>query len=768
MRLKIAAATFVFALLAVFAASLFTGTSTAEADPPAGAEDVKSVSEEIRNAGENANFAANELPPPARGDDNRFPPRLGDHRLFVALDDTLTNPFYLKEFELRAFNDTAEIWIASGPATTGGVTTTGLNFPDGDCRNDGVRNVVTDEQAEYLLDEFTNNILATDTDWFGEPVTRTGKNAALFGVFNAGQISANAYRNNEGRFIALIDNIRDDNFNDENNDNSLPYIAGFFTSAASFFHDRNIISVDGFDWLHRTGAFDPDLHSPTTDPCTSAPYRPFLYESVFAHEFKHLITNDIDPGEFTWVDEGMADFAEILTGYSDPSLHIDEAGHDSHTQSFLGWEGVFNADFNPIPRPAGPENSLTIWEDQGDLEILADYGHAYYFMTYLNGQGYGQDFFSSWHSNPLNGIEGLDDALADAGSSDTFASLFQDIQVSALADAYLDDGATLTGESAADIQNPGANATLFFSGDAFDTLGAPPWGSDFIPLAGDLPLTSIEFDGDETFTFPGDPEWVVDGDGYWTNPDDPDTDLYPPDSDFDIARQVSVPAAPAALTFEHYYELEDLFDYGFVQVSDDGGETWTSLPCTGTTSDHDATADPNIVAQLPGYNGQTGGGTAAAPLSASCDLSAYGGQNILLSFRLMTDPLVEFDGWHVRNVLINGTAVDPTPEDLSDWNNQQFFNPAELAFDVQVVGLNGEVDQDNGRVSDGTEVMVVRLTLDANNEGSVLDDDIQALNGFDQVVVIISGIPQSEASTLYSPYSLLVNGDERADGAGVP
>lgn len=40
--------------------------------------------------------------------------------------------------------------------------------------------------------------------------------------------------------------------------------------------------------------------------------------------------------------------------------------------------------------------------------------------------------------------------------------------------------------------------------------------------------------------------------------------------------------------------------------------------------------------------------------------------DFLISFRMMTDGAAQFDGWHVRNVAIDGTAVDASPEDLSD------------------------------------------------------------------------------------------------------
>jgi hypothetical protein len=301
--------------------------------------------------------------------------------------------------------------------------------------------------------------------------------------------------------------------------------------------------------------------------------------------------------------------------------------------------------------------------------------------------------------------------------------------------------------------------------------GAPPWGGDFIQLGPGAGLTSVEFDGDDVFVFPSGPEWVVDGNGYWTNPDVADpAGLYANDQDLDIARSITVTGA-GNLTFEHYYGMELGWDFGFVQVSTDGGSNWTSLPCTGTTSVHNPDALAHIAANVPGYTGPTDAqglttaGTAGAPLAASCDLSAYsGGTPILLSFRLMTDPAVQLDGWHVRSLMLDGVAVDATPLDLSDWDNQQFFNPAELSFYLTLVGINGTVDG-FGDVTAGTSVVVLRPSLGVGtNDYALTAGDLAALAGSAQVVAIVSGIPDAEESTLYQPYSLMVNGVEEADG----
>ena len=133
-----------------------------------------------------------------------------------------------------------------------------------------------------------------------------------------------------------------------------------------------------------------------------------------------------------------------------------------------------------------------------------------------------------------------------------------------------------------------------------------------------------------------------------------------------------------------------------------------------------------------------------------------------LAFRLITDQASQFDGWHVKNIQLNGTNVG-TPGDLTGWDNQNFYSPAPLSFDLALVGINGTVDI-YGDVTAGASVQVLRPTLGAGSEYTLSADDLAALASYDKIVAIVSGIPTSEDSTLYSPYSLLVNGAERADG----
>jgi immune inhibitor A len=109
------------------------------------------------------------------------------------------------------------------------------------------------------------------------------------------------------------------------------------------------------------------------------------------------------------------------------------------------------------------------------------------------------------------------------------------------------------------------------------------------------------------------------------------------------------------LTFWTQYEIEEGWDFGFVQVSTDGGKTWASLSDLEgrTTCDHDPDAMAEIVANLPGFTGSSNGW-----VHETFDLTSYAGKTIMLRFRYMTDWAVTHMGWFLDEITI--TAGDGT------------------------------------------------------------------------------------------------------------
>ena len=124
------------------------------------------------------------------------------------------------------------------------------------------------------------------------------------------------------------------------------------------------MTIDVFDWLHRTGADPPHEPVPATN-CTSAPARPFLYEGIFAHEYQHLLEYYEDPEEVSWVNEGLSDYASDADRLRRPKRPVrrDRLRQPSAVLHRATW--VTQTDGEPEPGEGGPENSLTLWGDQG-------------------------------------------------------------------------------------------------------------------------------------------------------------------------------------------------------------------------------------------------------------------------------------------------------------------------------------------------------------------------------------------------------------------
>src|SRR5918994_3137819 len=171
--------------------------------------------------------------------------KVGTVRKWPALDDYY-GEVYSKQYVLMGVGDNVEVWVARD-----------LAFPDGDCRNtvgDGEGIVVTEEQVAAFIAEFDSNIYPLESEVFSTPPTRDGTNRKLTQAY--AQFYKLPARNFEGdgdRIVTLIDNVRDTNYYDPTAADGKTYIAGFHYSLFSNYTDRNIMTLDAWDWIHRTG-----------------------------------------------------------------------------------------------------------------------------------------------------------------------------------------------------------------------------------------------------------------------------------------------------------------------------------------------------------------------------------------------------------------------------------------------------------------------------------------------------------------------------------
>jgi hypothetical protein len=643
-------------------------------------------------------------------------PQLGEVRNWAGLD-IVHGALYPKAFALRGVGRKIEVWVATGRRTFAGASSVGTDFQDTDCRN-GARTTVTDAQVQDLIRAFDRKIYPRESDVFSVPPSRDGAGA---------RVGPPAFhpQGRGDRIVVLVDNIRDESFFDLNNTRDFGYAVGVYSSALELLFDRNMMTIDAYDWLHRTGKRPP--HDPVAnDNCLDAPAHPRLIEGVFAHEYQHLLEHHEDPDEVDWLDEGLAEWARSLTGYADPDRPVSRVGYDRHSQCFLG---------NVPDLAGGPENSLTLWGDAG--EPNCDYGAVYSFMEYAHRR-FGTRFMTALHRGDANGLAGLQEALGSRA-----------------------DARDVLHDWAASV----ARSVNWDSPHAYARPGAAPNGADYVRLRDASgrylrarELTSLSFDG--ATSIPGKPvEWAVDA----SPPNGGPPALYTGagnNLDRTIVRSLSVPAGSAELAFEAQWNVEEDatggWDFTFVQVSSDGGATYRSLACTSSRSVASPHARPVMHANLPGYTAYSGGWR-----NERCDLSALAGRSILLAFRHVTDGSVAGDpddptatippGFWLRNVTLSGAPVADGAS-LAGWLSPSQARPTAVhGFTLQLVASSSG---DDGRPR------LARVALDSEHDAALERRQLRRLLGEGAKVVgaIVMYDEPTEQIRDYAPYRLTVNG----------
>ncbi|WP_331461260.1 peptidase M6 immune inhibitor A [Micromonospora tarapacensis] len=649
-------------------------------------------------------------------------PPVGTVRQWLALDD-YNGVIYFKDYTLRGVGDNIEVWVANDTA-----------FPEGDCRRQ-IENstVVTDQQVAHLVNEFDTNMYPKSTAAFSTPPDRDGSNASIAGDFTGAG----------NRTVTLVDNVRDDNFYDF--PAAPTYIAGFHFSLFNELLDRNIMTIDAFDWAHRTGANPPN--EPTDDLCTSRPARPSLYEGTFIHEWQHLAHYYTDPFETTWLNEGLSDFAQTLGGYVDATATVAEPGADSHIYCFQGF-GTVQTEYNTNPRDCGgPENSINLWnEGNNPSAVLADYGNVYAFSLFLFDR-YGLDFISRLHQDgDLQGLASLEAALKDEGVKDMY-DVIHDYQTMNLVDRIVGNSkfGIMLGADKRKVTTASLDATVNLANPAsYATAGAAPNGADYIPLQkangkplGRGDLRSIKFAGAKALP-PVPLAWTTVTD----DPDQPGNSVLwsGNGNSLDVAAvtPVTVPAADPTLTFLAKYGAETGYDYGYVSVSTDGGESYTVIP-----------GEETVAGPLgPALNGTTEGFE-----PHSFDLSAYAGQEVLLSFRYVSDGGVNEGGLLIDDIAVGGTLVSDGSS-LEPFDSPSEIHPTPVAnWNVRFVGID--------------ERLKLALQFEVDGKSGFTLGLIQTalLTAFPKVVAIVAYDEPTEQVTQYAPYTLTVNKVVQPGGA---
>jgi hypothetical protein len=202
---------------------------------------------------------------------------------------------------------------------------------------------------------------------------------------------------------------------------------------------------------------------------------------------------------------------------------------------------------------------------------------------------------------------------------------------------------------------------------------------------------------------------------FWSNQnDESDTVLT---KTFDL----SSVSGHALLTYWTWYDVENGWDYVYLEASTDG-DHWQILKTPSGTS-----YDPQGFSYGWGYTGASGGGAAPTWIQETVDLSQFAGQSVTLRFEYVTDSSVTGEGFMLDDLAIPEINYFTDFEaDLAGWQAAGWAR------------VQGVVPQSFrlALISTGDTTSVNYIALDPHNS---IDIPFTIGDGVDNVVLVVSG-----------------------------
>jgi hypothetical protein len=578
---------------------------------------------------------------------------------------------------------------------------------------------ISQAQVDTLGNELKNRIVQVDTDHYG-PIGDANKDGKT-----------------PDALVVLAYDIIDDAYYDCA---ATQYTAGYF--APSFIDEEgmNVIVVDTSNWAEMVG------NTNTTD---------LTYEGVIAHELQHLLHNYSDPGELSWVDEGLADFAIFLNGFPTGGSHAT-------------YHQVFHR-----------ETSLTRWG--GGLE---NYGASFSFFQYVweqaggnGGTGAGQFkpdlkysgaggdlLIKRIFENDADGMEGVQNAIDEFndethGNLRSARELFKDWAVAVYLDKEGSDRFDIRGF---DFGDPATTSwTIDLANNEF-------WGGRDV-YQGAVPQAKYEnrrkrgLTGDtvalpystsyQTYRNPG-PTFTASLMGA------PSTTIAPhsgPEhwyagyqSQSDTLLNVTSPVTGGqTFDFWSWHFIEEGWDYGFVEALVNG--KWQTIPLKDLATNQVVTTNTNPQGNNTEGNGLTGtsGGQYFVDdpryLHLGGTLPAGATQ---LRFRYSTDTAYLDTGWFVDDVSVGGAAATVAPD------GEGWFSTTGRQDNHWVLQVIAPCDltpgkDSAGEITDSAGYHVYRLEGSSISQGGFQSK----CAGKAGITTVISNMPTGDLSFLDADYT---------------
>ena len=401
-------------------------------------------------------------------------------------------------------------------------------------------------------------------------------------------------------------------------------------SPAALCVNPNSCSLAGYfnagDLLPR--AVEPQSNERTMFVMNADQYGTNRYLDVLAHELRHMLGAGYDMSDEDWFIEGAATLAQDLVGFS---------------TSPQGRGSFFLQD---------PDQQLNSWSDENPI---SHYGQGYLVNRFFYDR-LGPELYRAFTASPAAGLAALDVIAAAEGLDVTGEGLWLDWLVSMAVhdtpdapERYRWNGPELGPVTATAIDNVPATFETTVEQYAADYYELPDSASFQIDFAGAPTVSLLGVDAPS-----GDTLWAA---------------QRANDSNPRLTRAVDLRGVDAAtLTYRVFADIELGYDFAYVSASTDGGQVWQ--PLVGEQMQGlDPGDDPSASALAERfYSGRT-----RAWLDETVDLTPFAGQEILLRFEYVTDPILTYSGLALDDIAIEAIGFRDDAETLdTGWTAEGF------------------------------------------------------------------------------------------------
>jgi immune inhibitor A len=350
------------------------------------------------------------------------------------------------------------------------------------------------------------------------------------------------------------------------------------------------------------------------------------YLDILAHEFRHMIESNYDANDWDWEVEGSAMLAEDLLGFPNDPI--------ARGNQFL----------------SNPDQQLNRWVDGNTLPY---YGQGYVINRYIYNR-LGPDLYRAFATHPDPGFQAIDAIAAENGLAFDGMTIFLD-WLAALA-IHTDENAPEMYRLRDGLDTAASTGINNFPTSIDTTVSQ--YAADYYQLFGDGPVT-LNFTGSnhtrliEVLPISGAQMWLANRANY---------------SSMRLTRQFDLSGVSSAtLEYAVFHEIEIGYDFAYLTISTDGGQTWQ--PLVGERMQGEGPNDDPADAALTDrfYTGRSGDW-----VKEVVDLTPFAGQVVQIRFEYVTDPILTFGGLALDNVAIPEIGFYDDAESDTGWVAEGF------------------------------------------------------------------------------------------------